>query len=97
MVSVTRGKNQPLLPQVKYNKYHLSEIVLKNHIIGIILWKSAMKCVFYKHVPIGNIGNRGSQFRTTVEPNLNSYCRKIIILGGIFADIFVRDNIVSSL
>ena len=51
-----------------------------------------MKYDTNKHVLIGNIGNRGNQFRTTVEKKLNSYINELINFSEPFSTIFVRDK-----
>ena len=39
---------------------------------------------------IGNTGNRGNQFITTFEPNLNSYYNELMNFSKTFATIIVQ-------
>ena len=50
-----------------------------------------------KHGLIVNIGNRGNQFRTTVEPNLNIYFNELTNFSELFSTIIVKDKTKISL
>ena len=45
-----------------------------------------------KHGLIVNIGNRGNQFRTTVEPNLNIYFNELMNFSEPFSTRIVKDK-----
>ena len=51
-----------------------------------------MKDETEKHLLIGKIENRVNQFRTTAEPNLNSYLDEVIKIDEPFGTIIVKDS-----
>ena len=53
-----------------------------------------MKSGTDKYGLVENIGNKGNQFRTTVEPNFNSYFIELITLSEPFQTILVIEKTI---
>ena len=75
----------------------MKECSAKTIIIGIRLRESEKKDDTEKHGLIVKVDNRGNKFRTTVEPNLNSYFSEIINFSKTLETIIVRDKTLFSL
>ena len=71
-------KHSHLILEHASNKEQGKVFICKNTpqniiVIGWVLWEEEMNYDIDKYELIENIGDRVNQFRTTVEPNLDSY------------------------